>query len=306
MTDQRGYWHAFVDQFGSAWTKFWFTPRDPATIADLRVLLGLLAAYFELSHTSDLQTWFGPKGILSSHAIAQLDDASLAPGAYHLSYLHWAKTPTALWILHGAGLVVIACFVAGLWTRITSLGALVVVLAYVHRGPLLTGPFEPVLTMLLAYLCLAPVGSYWSLDAWRAGNPTRPPSWTTNVAVRLIQVHLAGLSVMVGLNMLAAETWWGGEALWWLLARSESRLVDLTAWIPNMMVINAWTHVTVAYLLVFGVLIWNRLARPILLILGVPIWFGLALASGQVAWCVAMWVASLAFVDGSGLRRAAQ
>jgi hypothetical protein len=306
MTDQRGYLHEFIEQFGSAWTKFWFTPRDPSTVAVLRILVGLLAAYFVLSHTADLQTWFGPEGIFSSQAIAQLDDASLSPGAYHLSYLHWAQTPTALWTLHGAGLVVIACFVVGLATRFTSLGTLVVVLAYVHRGPLLTGPFEPVLTMLLAYLCLAPAGSYWSLDAWRAGNLTSPPSWTANVAVRLIQVHLAGLSVMVGLNMLAADTWWGGEALWWLIARSETRLVDLTPWIPNMMVINAWTHVTVAYLLVFGVLIWNRLARPILLILGVPIWIGLALASGQVAWCVAMCVASLAFVDGSGLRRTAE
>jgi hypothetical protein len=103
--------------------------------------------------------------------------------------------------------------------------------------------------------------------------------------------------------MLAADTWWAGEAMWWLAARSETRLVDVSDWIPSMLVINAWTHVTVTYLLVFGILVWNRLARPILLVLGVPIWISLALASGLVAWCLAMGVASLAFVDWSGRRQ---
>lgn len=306
MTVMRSYFHELLEQCGSSWTKFWFTPRDPSTVCALRIIVGMLAAYFVLSHTADLQIWFGPDGILNSHAMAQLDDASLSPGAYHLSYLHWAKTSTALWVLHGIGLVVIAGFVLGMWTRVTSIGALVVVLAYVHRAPLLTGQFEPVLTMLLAYLCLAPSGSYWSLDAWRSGHPTVPPSWTANVAVRLMQVHLAGLSVLIGLNMLAADTWWAGEAMWWLAARSEMRLLDLSAWIPSMLVINVWTHLTVAYLLVFGILIWNRLARPLLLMLGIPIWTGLALASGLVAWCLAMCVASLAFVDCSGLRRSSE
>lgn len=306
MTAKSGYVREFSGQFGASWTRFWFSPRNPSTVCGLRIVVGLLAAYFVLSHTADLQTWFGPDGILNSQAIAQLDDASIAPGTYHLSYLHWANTPTRLWALHAMGLLVIASFVLGLWTRVTSIGALIVVLAYVHRGPLLTGQFEPVLTMLLAYLCLAPTGSYWSLDAWRAGNPAVPPSWTANVAVRLIQVHLAGFSVLTGLNMLAADAWWAGEAMWWLAARSETRLVDVSNWIPNMLVINAWTHVTVAYLLVFGILIWNRLARPILLILGVPIWIGLALTSGLVAWCVAMCVASLAFVGDSGPRHATE
>jgi hypothetical protein len=297
------YFHRLVEQMGLSWSAFWFTPRDPSTVCGLRIVVGLLALYFVASHSADLQFWFGPEGILDSSTLAQLDDAAPVPSAYRLSYLHWATTASSLWAMHGVGLAIIACFVVGLWTRITSVGALVVVLAYVHRAPLLTGQFEPVLTMLVAYLCLAPVGSYWSVDAWRAGCPTVAPSWAANVSLRLIQVHLAGFSILVGLNMLAGETWWVGEAMWWLVARSETRWVDMSAGIPSMLVINVWTHATVAYLLLFGVLIWNRLARPLLLILGVPVWGGLALASGLVAWCLTMCVASLAFVDGSGLRR---
>ena len=123
------------------------------------------------------------------------------------------------------------------------------------------------------------------------------------ISTRLIQLHFAGLCIMMGLNMLAAETWWSGEGVWWLIVRSESRLVDLTGLAQSFLIVNLWTHVVVAYLLLFGVLAWIRLARPLLLVAGIPVWISLALVTGLVAWCVAMVIASLAFVDPELVRR---
>jgi hypothetical protein len=111
---------------------------------------------------------------------------------------------------------------------------------------------------------------------------------------------------MIGLNMLAGGVWWSGEAVWWLIARSESRLVDLTGLSHAMLLIEFWTHGIVAYQLLFGVLVWNRLARPLLLCGGVIVWLSLALITGLVAWCAMMLVASLAFVDPAWLRRVAR
>ncbi len=108
---------------------------------------------------------------------------------------------------------------------------------------------------------------------------------------------------MIGLNMLAGDVWWSGEAVWWLIARSESRLVDLTGLSHSFLLVNIWTHGVVAYQLAFGTLVWNRLARPLLLGLGVLVWFSLALVTGLVAWCVMMLAASLVFVDPTWLRR---
>jgi hypothetical protein len=108
---------------------------------------------------------------------------------------------------------------------------------------------------------------------------------------------------MTGLNMLAAETWWSGEGVWWLIVRSESRLVDLTGLAQSFLIVNLWTHAVVAYLLLLGVLAWIRLARPLLLVAGLPVWISLALVTGLVAWCVAMVIASLAFVDPEPVRR---
>src|SRR6185369_10852111 len=105
-----------------------------------------------------------------------------------------------LWTLHALGFLVLLAMTVGLFTRLSSVLSLVVVLSYVHRAPMISGPLEPVLTMLILYLCLGPAGRFYSLDRWfglvkpvaAAGAPTGEAFWTANLAIRLIQVHLAG------------------------------------------------------------------------------------------------------------------
>ncbi len=314
MNDLAEYFRQLTNRCGSAWNRFWFTPRDPFMLSLLRIIVGLMALYFVGSHTADLIRWFGPDGILNPETTIQLTGGDQLPYSFRFSYLYLANTPTALWALHAVGLVVVAAMIVGLWSRITTVATLLVVLSYIHRGPMLTAQFEPVLTMVLAYLCLAPTGRYLSLDAWlgRHKPPTRRQllkgpeqddlSTSANIATRLIQLHLAALCLMIGLNMLAGEVWWSGEAMWWLIARTESRLVDLTRLAHAFLLVNVWTHGVVTYQLAFGTLVWNRLARPILLALGVVVWASLALVTGLVAWCVMMVVASLAFVDPEWLK----
>ena len=314
MSMMHAYLRELSHAFGAAWTQFWFTPRDPFVLCLLRVLAGIVALYYVVSHSADLVRWFGPDGILNASATQQLTGADQLRYSFHYSFLYLAETPTSLWILHGASILVLAAYTLGAWSRWTSILALIVVLAYVHRAPLLTGQFEPVLTLLLAYLSLAPTGCYMSLDAVRARRRPnllqRPGASQTdinlsvlaNISTRLIQLHLAGLCLMTGLNMLAADTWWAGEGVWWLIARSESRLVDFTSLAHVPLVVNAWSHAIVAYLLLFGVLVWHRLARPLLLVLGIFVWTSLALITGQIAWCVTMLLASLAFLEPDQLR----
>ena len=315
MNDIREYFRQLFAACGSAWTRFWFTPRDAFTVCVLRIVSGVMALSFVASHSADLVRWFGPDGILNATTTNQLTGTDQLPYSFRISYLYLASTPSSLWILHIAGLLVLLALIVGLWSRVTSVAALLVVLSYIHRGPLLTAQFEPVLTMVLVYLCLAPTGRYVSVDAWlsRHGKLSRRQlldprsnahrSIGANIATRLIQLHLAGLCLMIGLNMLAGDVWWSGEAVWWLIARSESRLVDLTGLSHSFLLVNIWTHGVVAYQLAFGTLVWNRLARPLLLGLGVLVWFSLALVTGLVAWCVMMLAASLVFVDPTWLRR---
>ncbi len=309
MNPFSAYFQRLASVCAGAWNRFWFTARDAYTLCVLRILTGIASLYFVASFSTDLVRWFGPNGILDAATTNSLTGADQFAYTYRISYLYLAQTPTALWVLHVAGLLVLLAFTVGLWSRAASIGALIVVLSYVHRGPMLTAQFEPVLTMLLAYLCLGSTGHYLSVDAWRARRRRSDQdahansSIATNISTRLIQLHLAGFCVTIGLNMLAGEVWWSGEAMWWILTRTESRLVDFTGLAHAFLLVNLWTHAIVAYQLVFAVLVWNRLARPLLLGLGVLVWISLALVTGLVAWCAIMLVASLAFVEPEPMRR---
>jgi hypothetical protein len=187
-------------------------------------------------------------------------------------------------------------YTAGCFSRVTSVLTLLAVLSYIHRGPMLAGPMEVVLAMLLVYLCLAPTGAAYAWDVRRQAEPPGR-SVMANLSQRLIQLHLAGLYLMTGLNMLAGETWWSGDAVWWLLAHSESRLIDLTFLGRSQggrYLLNLTTHLTAAFFLLFGLLCWSRLARPLLLLAGLCVWTFIGMVTGQLAYALLMMALSFA------------
>jgi hypothetical protein len=297
---------------GDAWNRFWFTPADPFSLAIVRVLVGVLALYWLATFTPDLERYFGPAGLLPLETVR-----AWSADSWRFSYLDFTSRPAELYVVHAAGLAVLVLFTVGLWTRITSILSLVVVLSYVHRAPMLTGQFEPVLSLVLLYLCLAPCGRTLSLDALlarRRADPLRPArvdSIWANVALRLLQIHLCVVYPMMALAKLRASVWWTGQAVWWLAARPDSRLVDLTGLLSleargepiGLYLVNVWTHAVVAVELSFCVLVWFRRTRPALLVCSMIVWASLALVTGQTLFCLLMMAANLAFVPAETLRR---
>lgn len=316
--DYRG----LIEAFGHAWNRFWFTPADPLPCCFMRVAVGLLAVSHFACLGIELKRWYGKDGLLTSPAVRtlwQLTTEGSEPD-YHYSYLTYFSGSTELWIVHAGAILVAALFAAGLFTRVSGVLTLTCVLAYVHRVPFVTGHVEPVLVFLLAYLSLAPSGTCLSLDALirrlrKKNGPAPPfansqqPSAAANIGLRLVQVHVAMFYAMMGLTKLYGDAWWNGEAIWILLAQTQSRPVDLTslrrAGTYGEYLINAWTHAIVYFELAFPVLIWNRLARPLLLMLGVVIWASLIVATGLLLLGLAMLVASAAFLPAEFFERLA-
>ena len=190
MTAIQKYLAELVDSFGDGWNRFWFAPSDPATLSLLRIATGLIALYVVLTYTPDLKAFFGPGGIVSPESLANLEQATrdgqrqvishqireAMPRQYAFSYFNYIDSPNMLYAVHFGGVAVLLLFTAGLLTRVTSVLALLVVLSYIHRGPLLTGHVEPVLAFVMAYLCLGPAGAEWSIDRLlRAAAPPHNP-----------------------------------------------------------------------------------------------------------------------------------
>ncbi|MFV2065641.1 MAG: hypothetical protein ACC645_01575 [Pirellulales bacterium] len=306
------YFEELVTQFGNGWNRFWYTPSDPLPLGLLRILTGLVACYFQVTYVWDLVRLFGPQGMLPVDVVRQFSGPQVS-----FSYLSYLQTPSELWTAHLVGTVILILLTVGLWSRVTSILALVVTLSYVHRAPMLTGTFEPVLTMLLFYLCIGPAGRALSVDQWlrhRKGHDEEKPTdgaardgqryFSANIAIRLIQIHVCVIYLMMGISKLAepGETWWLGDAVWWLIAMPESRLVDLTWLAGHPYVIIAWSHLILMLELIFPVLIWNRLARPPLLTLATMLWVSLALITGMVPFCGTMIIAGVAFIPAVTLR----
>jgi hypothetical protein len=302
MTAIIGYLRELTSRFGGAWNTFWFEPRDVATVALLRMLCGAMAFYFIASFTPDLIDWFGADGLLPVF-LAERFQADAA----RLSFFRYLNSPTELWIAHAFSLTVIALYMVGAFSRVTSILATIVVLSYIHRAPVVMSQFEPILAMTMVYLCIAPTGRRWSVDTWRATHKAEDAdeslqlgttSATATVASRLIQVHLCAVFVMMALAKISGDTWWAGDAVWWLIARPESRLIDLSGLLASHpFLLNAWTHGIVLFEFAFPVLIWNQLARPTLLVLAMIHWTTLAVITALVPFCAMMLIASLAFVD---------
>lgn len=292
------YFRRLGDEFGQGWTRFWFTPSDAATVSAIRMGVGLIVVYLHATLSFDLVALFGPNGLLPVADIEPLEGGSF-------SYLNYLVAPGELWAVHLLGLAVLVAFTAGLWTRITSVLALIVFLSDIHRAPMITGPTEPVVAFLMLYLCIAPCGRRYSLDrllarradAKQADAWSAQPLTTATIAARLIQLHLALLVGMMAFSQLAGDVWWTGMGMWWLITRQESRLVDFSWLHQYPLAIAAWTHAVVLFELSFATLIWVPLARPLLIALGVLIWGSLALVTGDVPFAASLVVASLAFIS---------
>jgi hypothetical protein len=302
MTGIIGYIRELATRFGTAWNTFWFEPRDVATVALLRMLSGAMAFYFVASFTPDLVDWFGADGMLPVSLAERFQN-----DAAHLSFFRYLDSPTDLWIAHTFSLIVIALYTVGALTRVTSVLATIAVLSYIHRAPVVMSQFEHILALTMVYLCIAPTGRRWSVDAWRAARkaedtdqPLRLSTTSTAATVtsRLIQVHICAVFVMMALAKISGDIWWGGDAVWWLIARPESRLIDLSGLLAgHPYLLNAWTHGIILFEFAFPIFIWNQLARPALLVLAVFHWTALAVITALVPFAAMMLIASLAFVD---------
>lgn len=309
----------YFQQFlsGEAWNQFWYEARDPRVISLMRIGVGAIALFALLCYTPDLIKFFGPSGLLPANTVravmfaeeATPDKPSFLYGSFLMSfnYLAWFENePAMLWGAHGVGIAVLLAFVVGIKTRVTSVLALIVTLTYIHRGQVLNAQLEPIVSMVMAYLCLGPCGAYYSVDRClrlrKQPLAKVEPSIGANIATRLLQIHLSAIYVMMAFGKLVrlgvadGAVWWSGDAVWWLIAKPGGSLIDLTWLHSHPYMIDAWTQAIVFFELGFGIFVWKRWARPALLVLAVPMWLSLAVLTGLIPWCLMMLVANLAFV----------
>jgi hypothetical protein len=288
-----------------SWDRFWFRPAAPHTLAVIRILAGWMLLYTHLVWSLDLLAFLGPNSWITSDASREIAELQ---GAWTWSYLWYIESPVLLWLQHLVALGIFLLLMVGLWTRVVAVLAWMITVAYCHR---LTGALfglDQVNVMLAMYLMVGPAGSVYSVDRWLArrkktdlGAP--PPAVSTNVAIRLIQLHMCVIYLFGGIGKMRGAAWWVGDAFWFSIASYEYQSLDLIWLSASPLTIALITHLTVFWETFYCVLIWPRATRPLMLALAVLVHGGIAVALGMPTFGTAMLIGNLAFVSPRWVER---
>lgn len=282
----------WLQAWKQGWEDFWLAPADPRPLAAIRVIVGLTVLLYLWSFSGDLARWLGPAGLLSQPAAELITGGIDDRPQYRFSVLSLAGSPAELTAIHVGCLLIAAAFTIGLATRVSAALTLAVVLSYAHRTAGVGSLLDAVLPMFLLYLVIAPAGAFLSIDrllqvpAWLRGGSG--PGLAARIALRLMQVHFAALVFVMGAAKLYGDAWWDGEAMWFLMAQTHSRPLDLTFLREHPLLLNAWTHLVVYTQLALAPLVWSRLTRPVIVILAALAWVSLIPVTGQTLFCLFM------------------
>jgi len=292
MNDANG--SSSTDRVAQTWLDFWFTPADPSPLAVVRLLTGLLGLMLTWSYGSDLVIWFGPSGMIPPDAVdgwrprtgfSPLDAVTTAGG------------------LHVFLACIVGSFVAvtiGLASQFSCVVAAVLWAALLNRGPMLAGPADDCLAVLLWCLAVGPCGGVWSVDRLlrdRRGVSASALSPWASLSLGLLRVHATAITLGMILAQLKGDVWWNGTAAWWLAVARDAPGVDLTElYRRSEYLVNAVTHGIVAFEIVFAAGLWFDSSRQVVSRVGFVAWPLIGFVAGEPFFGLAMAVMGMPWV----------
>lgn len=288
----------FIERWITAWDQFWFTDRDITMLSLIRILTGALVFYTHAVWTFDFQTFLGGEVLPTGYRELAFNSR------WAWSHFDWLGGSTASWTAHWIGLLTVASFTVGCCTRVTAVMTALLVISYANRATGALFGLDQINAFLCLYLAIGRCDKF-SLDAWWRSKRTTedgagqgsPTSISTNVAIRLIQIHLCIVYLFAGLGKMQGTTWFSGEAVWFAMASYEYQTLDMT-WLANWPgLVSALSLGTLFWEIGYAALIWPRLTRPIMLAIAVPVHLGIGICMGMIPFGLAMLVANLAFVE---------
>ena len=212
----------------------------------------------------------------------------------------WSVPPRWIWLAYALSMTVLFWFTIGLWTRVSSILSVVVVISFANRVPEALFGLDKIIIMLTLYLAIGPSGKALSVDSWLA--PPRSNSLHPSPLHRRqfrataypdSYVH----RVFLRRSFEAAGTvWWNGQAMWMTFANLEYQSIDMTwtAWHP--WAVELLSHFTLFWELSFCVLIWVPALRPLVLSAALVLHLGIGATMGLWTFSLVMLIGCASFL----------
>jgi hypothetical protein len=273
-------------RIGECWLRFWFTPASGRPLAIVRMLTAGLGLCLAWSYAADLQAWFGPRGLIDQ---AMLSDWR---PPFAVSIFDACGTVASLWAAFAVLVLAFLLLLVGCLTSVVSVIAALFWAGLLHRGPMLAGPADDCLMVLLWCIAIGPAGQWFSIDRRLAGVEGKAgaqPTVRARIALGLVQVHAAVITAAAILSQLKGDVWWDGTAVWFLQSREVLRIIDLRATLAGSdYVLNLLTHAITAFEMIFAVGIWFPAVRMVVSRVALVGWPLVGLLVGEPLWGMVM------------------
>jgi hypothetical protein len=283
------------DASGNAWSRFWFAPIPTTGFTVLRVLSGLLFAFWLLSFLGHQDGFFSLAGFLDlkGFGAAQRQQEAL-PAPIDWSILYIAGQNTALFhALYWGAIAVFLLFALGIATRITGVLTWVFVVSFL-ANPATSYEGDYLLAILAFYMMLGhvllhqcsnisiPERILGSWDQFLASRRESTPSVAANWTLRLMQIHFVIIMMTSGFHKLQMGDWWSGAALWYPLHPTlrntmESVLTEKPSAYTTLFWVSLVSYGILAWQIALPVFAWRTgiVSRVILLGGALLGWFGM-------------------------------
>jgi len=282
----------------AAWDRFWFTPASGRPLAAVRIGAAAIGLALWWSYAADLQAWFGPAGLLPVDTVRQWR----SPFGWSL-FDHASSAPLLATLFAALGMVFVLLLV-GLGTPVVAPLAALSWASLLHRGPMLAGPADDCLSIILWCLAIGPAGGHLSVDRWlrdRTGRPAPPRGARARVAQGLLQVHASAITIGAIAAQLKGDAWWDGLAAWYLAAAPQGLvggllpLLDESEYLTNLI-----THGITAFEVLFAAGLWFSSTQRLVARVGLVGWPLVGLFAGMPLWGIAMALFGLPLAVGGG------
>ncbi|MFM8890311.1 MAG: hypothetical protein ACKOTB_01590, partial [Planctomycetia bacterium] len=136
------------------WQRFWFTPVSSGPLAWVRIGAATVGLLLLWSYAADFEAWFGTTGIL--HVVSVQEWRS----PLGFSFFDHAATPAARGFLLAATVAAFSALLVGFATPVAAVLSAVLWASLLHRGPMLAGPADDCLAVLLGCWVIGPSGEH--------------------------------------------------------------------------------------------------------------------------------------------------
>lgn len=238
----------------SRWQRFWFESKGLSQMVLFRKTFGLMLFVFYLIRSFDLELFFSEKGLMP---LASVD--AVLPMAFRQSIFFYLTATPWLWVFNVIFLASLLTMAFGFYPRLSALVAFILHISFLHRDMAPTYGVDMISSFFLLYLCFADSKKNTTLGS---------------MVYRLSQLQVCIIYAYSGLDKARGVQWWGGEALWGVIANAQLVTFDLSAVASFPLVVVAATYMTLAWEIYFPVLVWIKPVRKWVL------WFGVLLHAG--------------------------